>query len=103
MSCYSIADLLKLLKEERGECIRVEAGYAPVLLRKGKSHEIEGPVVMEEGVEEMLREVASTRKVRALRRQGTLEIVVRQSDTDFLVKATRAFGECRLEAEPVPV
>jgi len=103
MSHYSIPDLLELLKEERGERVQIKAGYSPVLVVKGESHEIEGPMVMEESVEAMLRDVASTRDLRAFRRDGKLDVVVRLRDTDFLVRAIRAFGECRLEMQPVPV
>jgi len=102
MSSYSIPDLLQLLKQERGERVRVEVGYSPVLIVKGQSHEMEGPVVMEESVDEMLREVASTRDLRAFRRNGKLDIVVRLSNTDYLVRAIRAFGENRLDLQPVP-
>ena len=63
MNCYSIPDLLRLLRTERGERVQLDAGYAPKLVVKGESHEIEGPAVEEESVEEMLRAVASTSRL----------------------------------------
>ena len=54
MSSYSIPDLLKLLRTERGERIRLDVGFRPTLVVKGESHEIDGPAVVEESVEDML-------------------------------------------------
>jgi Tfp pilus assembly ATPase PilU len=101
MSSYSILDLLKLLRTERGERVQLDAGYPPKLVVKGESHEIEGPAVEEESVEEMLRAVASTRELRAFRETGTVDIVVPFEGSRFLVRAVRAFSECRLELQPI--
>jgi hypothetical protein len=68
---------------------------------KGESHEIEGPAVEEESVEAMLRAVASTREMRAFRETGTVDIVVPLEGSRFLVRAVRAFSECRLELQPI--
>ena len=57
MGSYSIPDLLKLLRAERGDCVRLEVGFSPTLIVKGEVHEIEGPAVFEESVEEMLLEM----------------------------------------------
>jgi len=103
MNCYSIPDLLRLLRSERAERVQVDAGYAPKLVVKGESHEIEGPAVAEESVEEMLRAVASTRDMRAFRKTGTVDIVVSFEGSRFLVRGVRAFSECRLELQPIPV
>ncbi len=102
MSSYSIPDLLQLLKKERGERVRVEAGYSPVLIIKGQPQEIEGPLVTEESMDDMLRGIASTRDLRVFRQGGKLDVVVKFSNTNFLVRAIRAFGEFRLELQPVP-
>jgi Tfp pilus assembly pilus retraction ATPase PilT len=102
MTSYSIPDLLQLLKKKRGERVRVEVGYSAVLIIKGQPHEIEGPLATEESMEEMLRTVANTRELRAFRREGKLDVVFRLNNTNFLVRAIRAFGEFRLEMQPVP-
>ncbi len=102
MSSYSIPDLLRLLRTERGERVQLDAGYAPKLVVKGESHEIEGPAVEEESVEEMLRAVASTRDMRAFRETGTVDIVVPFEGSRFLVRGVRAFSECRLDLLPIP-
>src|SRR5258705_479836 len=103
MDRYSILDLIKLLRSERGERVRVDVWSPPTLLVKGESHEIEGPAVVDESVEEMLRTVASTREMRAFRETGAVDIVVPFDGSRFLVRAIRAFGECRLELQPIPV
>lgn len=101
MSCYSIHDLLKLMHSERGELVRLNVGYPPALVIKGETHEIEGPVVAEESVEEMLRGVASTREMRVFRKTGSVEVIVPKEGSKFLVRAVRAFGEFRLELQPI--
>ena len=103
MSDYSIPDLLKLLRTERGERVRLDVGFPPTLVVKGESHEIEGPAVVEESVEEMLRSVADTGEMRAFRETGTVDIIVSFDGTRFLVRAVRAFSECRLELQPITV
>ena len=101
MSCYSIPDLLKLLRTERGERVRLDVGFPPTLVVKGESHEIEGPAVVEESVEEMLREVASSREMRVFRETGSVDIIVPLEGVRFLVRAVRAFSEFRLELQPI--
>ena len=100
---YSILDLLKLMRKERAQRVQLDAGYPPKLVVKGKSHEIEGPAVDEESIEEMLRAVASTREMRAFRKTGAVDIVVPFEGLRFLVRAVRAFGECRVELQPITV
>jgi Tfp pilus assembly ATPase PilU len=101
MNVYSIPDLIKLLHSERGECVRLDMGYPPILVIKGKSHQIEGPAVFEESAEEMLRSVANTREMRVFRETGSVDIIVPLEGTRFLVRAIRAFNEFRLELQPV--
>jgi Tfp pilus assembly ATPase PilU len=103
MSSYSIPDLLKQLQTERGERVRLDVGFPPSVVVKGEAHEIEGPSVTEESVEEMLRAVASTREMRAFRESGTVDVIVPFEGTRFLVRAVRAFSEFRLELQPIPV
>jgi Tfp pilus assembly pilus retraction ATPase PilT len=79
----------------------LDAGYQPRLVVKGEPHEIEGPAVEEESVEEMLRAVANTRELRTFRDAGTVDIVFPFEGSRFLIRAVRAFGECRLELQPI--
>ena len=92
MSSYSIPDLLKLLRSERGERVRLDVGFPPTLVVKGEPHKIEGPAVVEESVEEMLRSVASTREMRVFRETGSVDVIVPLEGTRFLVRAVRAFS-----------
>lgn len=101
MSTYSIPDLLTLLRTEHGERVRMDVGHPPTLVVRGESHEIEGPDVVEESVEEMLREVASSREMRVFRETGSVDIIVPLEGTRFLVRAVRAFSEFRLELQPI--
>jgi len=79
----------------------MDAGYPLKLVIKGETHEVEGPAIEEESVEEMLRAVANTREMRAFRETGTVDIVVPFEGSRFLVRAIRAFNECRLELQPI--
>lgn len=81
----------------------MDVGFPPTLVVKGEPHEIEGPVVDEDSVEEMLRTVASTREMRAFRKTGTVDIIVPFDGARFLVRAVRAFSEFRLELQPIAV
>lgn len=103
MGCYSIPDLLQLLRTERGERVRLDVGLPPTLVLRGESFEIEGPVVEEQSVEEMLRSIAGTREMRVFREAGTVDIIVPFDGTRFLVRAVRAFGACRLELQLIRV
>jgi len=101
MRSHSIPDLLQLLRTERGDLVRLDAGFPPKLLLKGETHEIEGPAVIEESLEEMLRAVASTREMRAFREFGAVDVIVPFEGTRFLVRAVQAFGDFRLELQPI--
>src|SRR4051812_16604952 len=103
MNSYSVPDLLKLLRTERGDRMRLEVGFPPTLVVKGEPHEIEGPAVMEESVEELLRAVASTREMRVFRESGTVDVIVPFEGARFLVRAVRAFSEFRLELQPITI
>ncbi len=96
MGCYNIPDLLKLLRNERGESIKLDVGLPPTLVVKGELYEVEGPEIVEESMEEMLRTVASTRDMRTFRASGSVDIIVPFQESRFLVRAVRAFGICRL-------
>lgn len=81
----------------------MDVGFPPTLVVKGEPHEIEGPAVMEEHVEEMLRAVASTRQMRVFWESGTVDLIVPFDGARFLVRAVRAFSEFRLELQPITV
>src|SRR5688572_18848588 len=100
---YSIPDLLRLMRTERGECVRLDVGSSPKLIIKGESFEIEGPPVGKESVEEMLRAIADSRQMRAFREFGTIDIIVPFEGARFLVRAVRAFNEFRLELHAITV
>jgi Tfp pilus assembly ATPase PilU len=103
MTGYSIPDLLKLLQTERGDRVLLDVGAPPTLILKGELHAVEGPPLVEESAEEMIRSVASTREMRAFRESGTVDIIVPLGSSRFLIRAVRAFGEFRLELQPITV
>jgi Tfp pilus assembly ATPase PilU len=101
MNAYSIPDFLRLLRSESGECVMLEVGSPPTLVVKGESYQIEGPAVVEQAVEEMLRSIASSREMRVFRETGSLDIIVPLEGARFLVRAIQAFNEFRLELQPI--
>jgi len=94
---YSVPDLLKLLRQERGERIRLEVGSPPSLTVKGKDFEIEGPAIEAESVEGLLRTVADTRQMRTFRKFATVDIIHTFGGARFLIRAVNAFGTCNVE------
>lgn len=103
MSGYSIPDLLKLLRAERGDRVLLEVGSPPTMIVEGELHAMEGPPVLEGAAEEMIRSVASTREMRIFRESGTVDVIVPFGGLRYLVRAVRGFGEFRLELEPISV
>jgi Tfp pilus assembly pilus retraction ATPase PilT len=96
-SSYSISDLLSLAKAVRAEKILIEVGYTPVLFLKGQSIEIDGPDVVSEVMEELVRSVANTRQLRLLRENGSVDIIRTIGDSRFLIRVIDAFGIFRLD------
>ena len=90
-----------ILRSERAELVRLEVGFPPTVILKGESYKIEGPAVDEESAEEMLRSVACSREMRVFRETGSVGVILPHEDAQFLVRAVRAFGQFRLELEPV--
>ena len=82
--------------------MRLYVGLPPILVVKRISHDLEGPAVTKEFVEEMLRSVASTREMRVFRKLGTVDVIVPFDGTRFLVRARRKFSNLRLELLPIP-
>jgi hypothetical protein len=103
LNSYSIPDLLKLLRQERADRIRLEVGSQPLLTIKDKHFEIDGPVVEEAVVEELLRTVADTRKMRAFRQRSMVDIIHTFDGTRFLVRAVHAFGTFNVELHAVKI
>ena len=93
LKCYSIPDLLQLLRTEHGERAQLDVGLPPAVTIKGEVFEIEGPAVEAGYIEEMLRDVADTRHMRTFRENGAVDIVVPFAGARFLVHAVRAGGE----------
>jgi hypothetical protein len=100
---YSIPDLLKLLRAERGERIRLEAGFPASLTIKGKDYEIDGPFLDEYAAEELLRTAAGSRRIRAVRESGTVDFIYGFEGTAFLIRAARAFGIFKVELRAINV
>ena len=100
---YSMPDLLRLLRMERGEKIRLETGSRSQssLTIKGEDHEIDGPPLDEDTAEELLRPVANTRQMRAFRKFSTVDIIYRFEGARFLIRVVRAFGIFNVELHAI--
>jgi len=94
---YSTPDLLKLLLAERGEHVRVEAGSPPAFRVQGVFYEVEGPAVLQEDLDQMLRDLASTRQLREFRQLRALDFMYTFNNTLFLVRAMQCFDAFRLD------
>lgn len=103
MSAYSIQDLVQLLQTEGCERVLLEVGFSPTIVIKGELREVEGPSMVEEAVDEMIREVASTRALRAYRECGQVDFFVSLEGHRVLVRAVCAFGVSRLELQRISV
>ncbi|EEF61519.1 hypothetical protein Cflav_PD4197 [Pedosphaera parvula Ellin514] len=101
LSDYSISELINLLITARAERARLEVGYPATLIVKSREIEIEGPAVTPEAIAELVRSVACTRQIRNLRKYGTIEAIYTFKGSRFLVRAVDAFGDCRLDLQPV--
>jgi hypothetical protein len=98
---YSVPVLLRLLRKQRGEAVHFFVGTQPTLTVQGHDHQIDGPVVDEAIAEEMLHAVASTRQIRDLRERGMTDFIHSFEQSQFLVRAIRAFGQFRLDIYPL--
>jgi Tfp pilus assembly ATPase PilU len=101
LSNYSLSDLLNLVNASRAEKVLLEVGYTPALFVKGKRIEIEGPDVVSEVMEELVRSVAHTRQFRLLRENGTVNIIQTIDNSRFLVRVVDAFSVFRLDLIPM--
>ena len=102
-NCYSIPDLLRLLRKRRGDRVQLDVGLPPAVTIKGEVFEIEGPAVEAGSIEEMLRDVADTRHMRIFRESGAVDIVVPFAGAKFLIHAVRAGGEFGMELRTLPM
>jgi Tfp pilus assembly pilus retraction ATPase PilT len=98
---YSISDLLNLVRTAGAEKILLEVGYTPILFVKGQKMEIDGPDVTTEAMEELLHSVASTRQIRSLRKNGTVEFVLVYQQHQILVDFVEAFEVYRGSLTPI--
>ena len=89
---YSLEDLLALLSSERGDCIRLQVGLQPILIVRGRDQKIDGPLVEDKDVDSLIRSIAGTRRVRALRETGSVDLVHTFRGCNFLLRLTSAFG-----------
>jgi len=101
LSSYSIPELFKLLQQEQAERICLKVGSQPSLAIKGQDFEIEGPVIEEKTVEELLKTVADTRQMRVIRRSSCVNIVHKIAETNCLIRVINAVGYFSIELHSI--
>jgi Tfp pilus assembly ATPase PilU len=85
---YSIDELLKLVRNDGAEELRVHVGVPPIFVLEGEGHTTEGPAITAETAEELLRSIASSRQMRELRDRGEVQFVYTfRRSSPFLVHA----------------
>jgi hypothetical protein len=94
---YSVPDLLNLLLAQKGEYIRLEPGLPPFYRIKEQRHEVEGPPLTEENLEQILRELATTRQLREFREKRSLDFNHTYKRTLLLVRAVQCYDTFRLD------
>jgi hypothetical protein len=99
---YSIAELLELLKRERGQKLQLEVGLPPRLFIKREEFEVDGPEITDEVADVFLRSVADSRLIRAFRERGVIKFFYEFERGRFLVRAKKEDGHVRLHFNLVP-
>jgi Tfp pilus assembly ATPase PilU len=95
---YSMEDLLELILQNDGECLRCHAGARLVLIRLGEEHVVEGPDISPENAEELLREIADERRMAEFQMTGRTEFAfVFRRDKRFHASASNVDGAIHLE------
>ena len=86
---YSVDQLLRLVKDEKAEALKIQIGSPPVIVLHGQNHDLEGPAICAEDAEQLLQRVANSRHRRELRQRGAVQFIFRfQHSTDFVIRAT---------------
>lgn len=97
---YDIADLLSLVATERAERLCLRIGQPPVIRLGGEPHPIDGPAISPEGIDKLVRGLATTRQVRELRTQGKTEFIYDlKGVTQYIVMARMQNDLLHLELE----
>lgn len=96
-SSYSASKLCDLLIVAEADSIHLALGHPPVLVKQGKKLESQGPDLTDSVFDEILRSVATNRQIRELRARGTADFFHTHKRHRFLIRATQAFDDFRLE------
>src|SRR5215468_9178846 len=67
---YSMSDLLQLVVSEGASDLHIRVGVPPVIRVHGILHRIEGPVLMPEDTEELMRSITSEEHIQHVRERG---------------------------------
>lgn len=85
---YYMEDLLLLLTAEDARSLRFCAGSPLVIASEDKHRPLQGPAVSDEDVLWLLRKLASSRQMRELRENGTVQFMYRApGQPPFLLRA----------------
>jgi Tfp pilus assembly pilus retraction ATPase PilT len=85
---YQMDQLLSLLTIEQAKELRFGAGHPPVIASEGEERRLQGPPVTEEDVVQLLRSLASSRHIRALREGGAVQFIyTAPGRSPFVVRA----------------
>ena len=85
---YQMDHLLTLLTTEKARELRFRAGSPPIIVLESEQHPLQGPPITAEDLVRLLRSIATSRQMRALRECGTVQFVHTLPDrSPFLVRA----------------
>jgi Tfp pilus assembly ATPase PilU len=84
---YQMDHLLTMLTIEKARKLRFRGGGPPVMVSEEEQRSLQGPPITGEDVVRLLRSMASSRQMRALRECGTVQFITPRGRSPFLVQA----------------
>ena len=88
IAVYQIDQLLILLSAEKAREMRFRAGHAPIVVSEEEQRPLLGPALMAEDVMRLLRSLATSRQIRDLRTNGSVQFIYTAPGRfPFLVRA----------------
>lgn len=85
---YCMEHLLVLLTAEQAKKLQFRAGTPPIIVSEDEQHALQGPPLTDDDVLRLLHSVASSRRMRDLRKCGAVQFVYALPDrSPFLIQA----------------
>jgi len=99
---YDMKDLLRLAISERAERLSLYVGQPPVVQVRGEERSIEGPAVTLKNALSLLRQMADTRRMREIQKQGIVGFVYTvPRKAKFRIQARLVREEMQIEVHRV--